>query len=158
MRCEKAQEWMEEAGEAALSGTARRHFEVCAACQSYAQDANELSAGLRLLAQELGPSPSWGFTARVLRQLGEIPARRLAASQLFENAGRRVVFATLLLIATLFLAMILPSSGPLRQRQQLDAFWPSTQVATGYYPASVEDFPPVPAAVGVGIREAVFHR
>src|SRR5579863_3199793 len=114
MRCNKVQKQIEDGGKARLAGAARLHFEACSSCQAYAQDAGALAASLRLLAQEVGPSPSWGFTARVLRNLGEISTRRFQASEFFESVGRRVVLATLLLVLTLFLAMILPPSGPFR--------------------------------------------
>ncbi len=158
MRCNKVQKQIEDLGEAGLAGAARRHFEVCGSCQTYAQDAVALRTGLRLLAQEAGPSPSWGFTARVLRNLGKISPRKFQASEFFESAGRRVVLATLLLVLTLFLAMILPATGPLRQSTQLDAYWPRGQTANGYYSAQMGDFPAVPAVMDVSVREAAFHR
>ncbi|MGH9358647.1 MAG: hypothetical protein ACRD22_17290 [Terriglobia bacterium] len=157
MRCDKLQQRVGEIGTEELSGAERQHFEACIGCQAYARDAAMLRSGLRLLAQESGPAPSWGFTARVLRRLNEIPARGLAASEFIENAGRQVMLATLILAVALFLAMILPSPGPLRHSQQPDAYWPSTQAAIEYYPAPVGGFPPVPAVVGVA-REATFHR
>ncbi|MGH9357318.1 MAG: hypothetical protein ACRD10_14420 [Terriglobia bacterium] len=82
----------------------------------------------------------------------------MAASAFLENVGRRVVLATLLLIFTLFLAMVLPSSGPLRQSQRLDVYWPTTQMAaTGYSPVPAANFPPLPAVVDVEIPAAAFH-
>jgi len=156
MRCYKVQERIEEAGEAGLTGAAQRHFKVCASCQAHGRDFSTMAAGLRLLAQEAGPVPSWGFTASVLRRLGEIPTPGLATPEFFESVGRRVVLATLLLVLTIFLVMILPATGPLRQSTQLDLYWPRVQAASA--PFAVEDFPPVPAVVGVSTREAAFYR
>ncbi len=157
MRCVKLQRRVDETGPEGLSEVERQHFRICSACQAYARGAARLTAGLRLLAQETEPVPSWGFTARVLRRLDQVPAMGFSAQEFIESAGWRVMITVLILAGALFLAMILPSSGPLRQSQQPIAYWPSAQAENDVYPIPAQYFPPIPAIFDAA-QQVTFHR
>ncbi len=147
MRCAKVQRAVEEAGEAQLSGPARRHLEACTACQNYAREFGRLTTGFRLLGQENEPELSWGFSERVLRRLRDEVRARESSRQFLEAAGRRVVFATLFLGLTLLMAMVLPASGPVRHHTTVH-YWPQTEAAASESSLlPVGNFPPVPAVV-----------
>ncbi len=73
-----------------------------------------MTEGFRLLAQDAVPEPSWGFSERVARRLNESAQAERGAADLIERAGRRVVWATLALTLTAVLALVVPSSGPVR--------------------------------------------
>jgi hypothetical protein len=112
MRCEEVhrillEDWPEE-----ISATVREHLAGCPACGALARECGLVRAGFRALAAEPVPGPSWGFAARVLRRLEESPAPE--GLEFLERAGRRVVYASFALALTLLLALVLPSSGPLR--------------------------------------------
>lgn len=111
MRCEDFRNLiaMEQAGDEVAEHLAR-----CPACREFARDNELLGAGLRLLAAEPAPEPSWGFAARLLRQLEAARERDYSAMEFFEKAGRRVVYAASLVALLVVLALALPSSGPFR--------------------------------------------
>lgn len=148
MRCEAVRELFEEAGEGNLSVPARRHFESCAGCQSYVREWRRLVAGMQFLANDPPPEPSIGFSARLLRRLREGNVADFSRPEFFESVGRRVVFATLVLVFTLLLAMVLPSSGPVRHKPNVDAYWPQPEAASAAsYPVSFTGAPPLPVIV-----------
>ncbi|HLI34289.1 MAG TPA: hypothetical protein VKW70_04525 [Terriglobia bacterium] len=150
MRCGRIQKLLEEKGEAGLSPTDRQHVEACPDCRLYARDWSMLAQGLKFIAQEPAPEPSWGFSARLLRRLNEEGGSGILHPEFYENAGRRVIFATLVLVFTLLLAMALPASGPVRHKPNVDTYWPQPEVlATRNAPVYVSSFPPVPAWVEV---------
>lgn len=112
MRCEEVRRMFVEDWPEEVSAPVREHLAGCAACGALAREYGLLRAGLRALAAEPAPEPSWGFATRLLRRLEESPEVEGAA--FVERAGRRVVYATCILALTLLLALVLPSSGPLR--------------------------------------------
>lgn len=158
MRCEEVRDKLWEARNDNLADPVKQHLAVCAGCRTYAGDASMARAGLRLLGEEAEPEPSWGFSSRVLRRLVEERTRGFASPEFLERAGRRVIMATLVLVFTLLLAMILPSSGPVRRQPASVAYWPQAETAsTVSYPVEVDwgGVPAVPALVNV--RTAVYY-
>ncbi|MGH9772268.1 MAG: anti-sigma factor family protein [Candidatus Acidiferrales bacterium] len=155
MRCEEVRDKVWEAGEGDPGERIGRHIAACADCRSYARNAAKVRAGLRLLSQEEEPEPSWGFASRVLRRLAEVPpgkeaTRWFTSPEFLESAGRRVIMATLVLVFTLLLAMILPSSGPVRRQPASVAYWPQAETASAVsYPVDWSSVPAVPALVSV---------
>lgn len=111
MRCEEVhkilEDWPEE-----ISAPVREHLAGCPGCGALAREYGLVRVGLRTLAAEPVPEPSWGFAVRVLRRLEESPVPE--GAEFLERVGRRVVYASFLLALTLLLALALPSSGPLR--------------------------------------------
>jgi len=107
---------LEDCRDGAVPETLREHLAACKECTVWWKEWQLLSAGFRALAAESVPEPSLGFSARVLRRLEEGAALSGwgAAGDFFERAGRRVVWATLLMTLTVLLALVLPSSGPVR--------------------------------------------
>jgi anti-sigma factor RsiW len=131
MRCKEVREILGESGITEAPPEVREHLGRCPACEAYTRDWKTLHAGLRVLAAEPAPEPMLGFTARVLRRLEEATGTFPSSEELLERAGRRMVYATLLLALVLMLALVLPASGPVRTQ------------------ASTELYPPEPAAVVV---------
>ena len=108
MRCNEVQELIFGGS---LTAPAQSHLDACPQCRALAREAESLDAGFALLAQDAVPEPSWGFASRVLRGLGEAPARMLEP---LEIIGRRAVLAAGALAMTVMMALALSSSGPLR--------------------------------------------
>lgn len=149
MRCDEIRVLLLDAGESAYGSRVAEHLAVCEDCRSYAADAARVQAGFRLLAAEEAPAPSWGFTERVMRRLAAEKAARTSGPDFFEKAGRQVILATLVLVLTLVLAMILPSSGPVRRQPTAVAYWPqSNAVSATNFPVDWSGAPPLPAWVG----------
>jgi anti-sigma factor RsiW len=128
MRCEEMrrmilEEWPEE-----VPAAVREHVAGCAECRAYVRDFAIVRAGLRALAAEPAPEPSWGFATRVLRRLEE--RREEMSGEFLERAGRRVVYATCVLALTLLLALALPSSGPLREPTTADLYLAQSEEVT----------------------------
>ncbi|MGH9328638.1 MAG: anti-sigma factor family protein [Terriglobia bacterium] len=146
MRCKRVQEMLGELKRADFPQAAREHLEGCAACQSYVRQWSVVAAGMTMLSREPVPEPSLGFSARIVRRL-EAAAARFAPPEFLERAGRRVVLATLILVCALLLAMILPSSGPVRHPPNVESYWqqPETMSAAAY-PVSF-GLPPVPTFI-----------
>lgn len=148
MRCKSVRDVLSSPANGAAPEAVNQHLERCQRCRSYAADCAKLRAGMRGLAAEPQPEPSWGFSARVLRRLGSETAERLASPEFLESAGRRVILATLVLVFTLLLAMILPSSGPVRTPARTVAYWPQTETASvANYPVDWSNIPALPAIV-----------
>lgn len=116
MRCDDVRMTLEECRDGAVPETLREHLAACNKCAVWWKEWQLLSAGFRALAAESVPEASPGFSARVLRRLEEGAASSGwgAAGDFFERAGCRVVWATLLVTLTVLLALVLPSSGPVR--------------------------------------------
>jgi hypothetical protein len=128
MRCEDvrkiiAEDWPEE-----TPAAVREHLAGCAACDRLARNHKLVRAGFRVLAAEPVPEPSWGFSTRLLRRLQESSERQ--GAEFLERVGRRVIYATCLLALTLLLALILPSSGPLRGPTTADLYLAESEVLT----------------------------
>ncbi|MGH9344489.1 MAG: hypothetical protein ACRD19_12095 [Terriglobia bacterium] len=161
MRCKEMQRMAWENSQPGPNGGARlaspleaaalRHLEGCARCQSYLKDLQALQAGFGVLARDAAPDPSWGFSDRVLRRLNEEKARKAPAPEFLESVGRRVILATLILVFTLLLAMILPSSGPVRHEPTMESYWSQTESVTATAASYPVDWsgsvPPVPVLV-----------
>lgn len=109
MRCEEARFRFEEAAAEGLSEAVRDHLAQCADCRAYAREWRLARAGFLALAEEAVPEASLGFATRLLRRLEE----RRQPAEFLERAGRRVVYAGVLLALMLLLGLALPASGPL---------------------------------------------
>jgi len=108
MRCKEVQDRIVDGQ---WEAPVRTHLAACTACRAFAADWEQLEAALRGLGMETGPEPSWGFAARVLRRLEESSREEL---EFVERAGRRAVYAAGLVAFVIWLAVALPSPGPLR--------------------------------------------
>lgn len=126
MRCEEVRFRFEETSPEALSEEVREHLAQCADCRAYARDWRLARAGFLALAGEAVPDPSLGFATRVLRRLEE----SLEPAQFLELAGRRMVYAGLLLALMLLLALALPASGPLRGPTTAELYWAQPDTTT----------------------------
>ena len=129
MRCDEVRESVEELRGDALPAPLREHLVSCAACAAYARQWQLVEAGLRALAREPVPAASLGFAARVVRRLEGLAEAGRKSEELWERAGRRFVFATLLLALTTLLVLLLPSSGPLRAPTTTEAYFAGLEVA-----------------------------
>jgi predicted anti-sigma-YlaC factor YlaD len=123
MRCSEIRKSLEPENDGHSKPFVREHLEVCSGCRSYAADLSKLRAGMKLLTEETVPAPSIGFHLRVLRRLEQESGR-----DFLERAGRRVVYATLIVVLFLLLAMIVPSSGPVRSSPKLENYQPQEEV------------------------------
>lgn len=141
MRCEETREALEEARTKEPCGLAREHLASCTACQAYAREWRLVGMGFRALAEERVPEPSVGFAARVVRRLEEATQPASFGEEFVELAGRRVVFACLLLALAFLMALVLPSSGPLRGPATADVSWAQAEVTAGENnPIFADDF------------------
>ncbi len=113
MRCRDVRDHINELwmGEAPLA--LREHLATCPVCDAWAREARRVGLGFLALAEEPAPDPTLGFAARLVRRLKET-ADQSAREVFMERAGRRFVYATLLMTLGLLLALVLPSSGPVR--------------------------------------------
>jgi len=113
MRCEDVRERVDELWEGQVPAEMRTHLAACPACAEYRREVRLVRAGLRLLAQDPAPEPTLGFAARLVRRLGEWTEESVRA-EFFESVGRRFVYATLVLAMLLLVALVVPSTGPVR--------------------------------------------
>ena len=114
MHCKDVKAILEEGAEGILSPSIQEHLSACGGCREMRSDLWLMQAGFRVLAEELPPEASLGFSARVVRRLESVVESGGATAEFFERIGRRFVLAGLLLTMSLILAFALPSSGPLR--------------------------------------------
>lgn len=126
MRCDDIRQQFDRIWEGEPSPEFRQHLEHCPACGRYASDMRLVRAGLRVLKQEAAPPPSAGFAERLTRQLREL-RRQPSVSQFFEEAGRRFVYATLVLAFLMLLALALPATGPVRGQATADSLTPAQE-------------------------------
>jgi anti-sigma factor RsiW len=111
MRCDVVRRTIEEDIE--RPAAIETHLGSCPACREYLSHWELLRTGFMALGKEEPPEPSLGFAERLRRRLPE--ARDSQRGQQFIlQAGRRMVYATLLVAVMLILGLVLPSSGPLR--------------------------------------------
>lgn len=150
MVCKDVEEILAETGPEGFPPPLREHVAGCPGCGVLVRDWRLVRAGFLALAQEPAPEASWGFAARLVRRLQEARVRGGMAADFFERAGRRVVFATLLLALTALIGLALPSSGPLRGPATPEAYLapPENTVAENeilrsYDPEGVRDAIPV---------------
>jgi len=149
MRCERARETLEDLGRAEVPAWVREHVASCAACQAWARDWRLIRAGLRLLAREPVPGASPGFAARLARKLEGLAAEGARSGEFWERAGRQFVYATLVLALATLLALLLPSSGPLRGPTTAELYAAGPEAVTlGNDPIFPDELPanPTPAA------------
>jgi anti-sigma factor RsiW len=114
MRCEDVREQVDELWAGEVPAETRVHLAACPACAEYLRDVRLVRTGLRLLAKDPAPEPTLGFAVRLVRRLRE-SAEQNAREAFFEYVGRRFVYATLVLAMFLVLALVVPSTGPVRE-------------------------------------------
>jgi anti-sigma factor RsiW len=129
MRCSKVRKEIEELREAEVPARFREHLAACAACAAYAKDWRLVQAGLRALAQEPVPEAAPGFAARVVRRWEALREASPKGEEFWEQAGRRFVYATLLLTVTTLLALFLPATGPLGAPTAAEVYFAGPEVA-----------------------------
>lgn len=131
MRCDDVQVMVEEASAIeTMPASAREHLAECSACRAYVREWRLLRAGFQALAEEPVPEPSWGFVARLVRQLEEAVSSRRAGSELIERVGRRFVYGTFVLAVAMLIALALPASGPWRAPASEEAYLVQPEVLT----------------------------
>jgi hypothetical protein len=129
MHCNELRERLDELWAGEHSAEVREHLTGCLACEGYLRKARLLRAGLLVLAEEPAPEPSVGFAARLVRALGKATEQG-AAEEFLERVGRRFVYATSILTLIALLALILPSSGPVRGSATANLLVPQPEVVT----------------------------
>jgi len=139
MKCEEFRETIEEIRNRRASAALREHFGQCAACAEYARDWQTVRAGLALLSVEQAPEPMLGFAARVLRRLDEATGALPSREELLERAGRRMVYATLLVVLALVLALVVPTAGPVRAQASAELFPMEPAVVVENNPTLIDD-------------------
>ena len=125
MRCDVVRERIEEGLE--LPAGIRAHLESCSGCTDYVRRWQLVQAGLMALGKEEAPPASLGFAERLVRRLESV---RGDPQKFIVEAGRRVVYATLLVALMLILGLVLPSSGPLRSSQAAQSLLSEPEIAT----------------------------
>jgi hypothetical protein len=131
---------------------AQEHLGGCAECRSYAVRLSRIEEGIRILALDPPPEPSIGFCERLIRRLEQ---RVNEPADFLEYVGRRVVFASLVLVLFLLLVMIVPPSGPLRHKTATASYWPPEQSVTAQeFLSPSETLPPTPVLVDFSSRRS----
>jgi anti-sigma-K factor RskA len=130
MKCDDVRTILEETRDRNAPEAALTHLASCALCAEWWQEWQMMTEGFRLLSADAGPEPSWGFSERVLRRLQETAEAARGGADLIERAGRRVVWATLALTLTAVLALVVPSSGPVRAASEPDSLVVQTQASS----------------------------
>ncbi|HUZ46715.1 MAG TPA: hypothetical protein VMW54_08760 [Terriglobia bacterium] len=128
MRCDVVRERIEESLE--LPARIKAHLQACSGCADYVRRWNLVQAGLVALAKEEPPQASLGFAERLVRRLESARGASQRRQQFIVEAGRRMVYATLLVALMLILGLVLPSSGPLRTPQAAESILAEPEVAT----------------------------
>ncbi len=113
MSCDYLRERQDNLWEGGESPELSRHLAECPACAQEYRDLRVVRAGFRLMKRQEAPEPSIGFAERLVRQLGEL-SKAPSVAEFFERAGRRFVYATLVLTFLALLAIALPATGPVR--------------------------------------------
>ncbi|HEV2232070.1 MAG TPA: hypothetical protein VGV68_01550 [Terriglobia bacterium] len=131
MRCKDVETILGEAKPKSLPEPVREHLLGCNSCRGIWRDWLLLRAGFVALAEDPAPQASLGFGVRLIRRLEFVQDPGSAAAEFFERVGRRFVLAGLLLAMLFILALVLPSSGPLRGPATAEVYLaqpePSTQ-------------------------------
>jgi hypothetical protein len=89
-------------------------------------DLRLVRAGFRVLRDETVPEPSLGFAERLVRRWGDL-SKPVSVGEFFERVGRRFVYATLVLTFLLFMALVLPPTGPIRGESTADLLVPAEE-------------------------------
>jgi anti-sigma factor RsiW len=129
MRCEDVREQVDELWAGEVPAETRAHLAACPACAEYLRDVRLVRTGLGLLAKDLVPEPTLGFAARLVRRLSEA-AEQNNREAFFEYVGRRFVYATLVLAMFLVLALVVPSTGPVRGPATADLLMAEQEAVT----------------------------
>jgi hypothetical protein len=144
MRCDDIRDRFDNFWESGDTAELRQHLTQCPSCAGYYRDLRLVRSGLRLLKREEAPEPSLGFAERLVRQLGEL-SKAPSVADFFERAGRRFVYATLVLTFLALLALALPPSGPVRGLSAADIQMPAQEAALAYSDftgeTSMQEFP-----------------
>lgn len=112
MRCNEVEDILISSAKQTLEVQA--HLSTCPHCAELEGDWKRLRAGFALLASDQGPQPTWGFAERVKNRLADVSEQGQRWEEFLERAGRRVIYATLVVTLMILLGLVLPSSGPLR--------------------------------------------
>jgi hypothetical protein len=134
MRCDDVRIMLEEVRSENAPDDVRTHLASCAECAEWWREWRLVSAGFKMLSREEVPEPSWGFPERVVRRLKDAAAAGRPA-EFFERAGRRVVWATLVVTLTVVLSLVVPSSGPVRAASEPE------YLSTQYQVSSTQNYP-----------------
>ncbi len=116
MRCPNVRKILEEGQPE--EAEVQAHLKSCRACAEVAAEWRLIRAGWRELREQKPPEIPWGFTERLRRRLEA--AVQHPSEEFIEVAGRRMVYATLLLTLLVLLSLVVPSSGPLRARSRAE--------------------------------------
>lgn len=98
------------------------HLASCSSCAEYARHWELVRTGLVALGKEEPPEASLGFAERLRRRLEQARAESQTRQQFIVQAGRRMVYATLLVALILVLGLLLPPSGPFRSPGVAETF------------------------------------
>ncbi|MCL5006122.1 MAG: hypothetical protein M1404_06275 [Acidobacteria bacterium] len=128
MRCDVVRRMVEEDIE--MAAGVQAHVASCPACAEYIRRWELLRAGFAVLKEEEPPHASLGFAERLVRRLAYARAVSQTGQQFVVQAGKRVVYATLLVALMLILGLVLPSSGPLRTPRAAEPILSQPQIAT----------------------------
>lgn len=131
MRCDEVRQVLEESG-SELPSTVLEHLAACPECRAFGEDWRAVRAGFRALAEEVAPEASLGFASRVTRRLEDLANAGGFGKDYVESAGRRFVYAALLMTAMFVIAMLLPSAGPLRSPATADLYLAKSEALESY--------------------------
>lgn len=129
MRCDDIRNRLDELWEIGETPEIREHLAQCAGCARYHRDLRLVRAGFLLMRREEVVQPTLGFAGRLVRQLGQV-SRVPNVADFFERVGRRFVYATLVVTFLALLALVLPSTGPIRGLSAADM--PAQEAAVAY--------------------------
>ena len=145
MHCRQVQAVLDELKPGETPAQVLEHLAGCSACEEYARGWRQLRGGFRALAVEEVPEPSLGFPARLARRLGQAADESRLGAEFLERVGRRFVYATALLMLTVLLAWVLPSSGPWRGPATPEVYLAQPEIASlGSDPVFSEGSPDSP--------------
>ncbi len=128
MGCEEIRQILEESSAQELPALVRDHLGKCSGCYAHARDWRLVRAGFGALAEAEVPEAPLGFAARLARRLQDTAEPLRSGADYLEQAGRRFVYAALLFTLMLLLALVLPSTGPLRVSPTADFYFAQTEV------------------------------
>jgi len=131
MRCSDIRDCLDTLWERGETPEIRRHLNDCPACSAYHRELRLLRAGFTLLKREPVVEPSLGFAERLVRQLNTA-GRAPVLAEFFERGGRRFVLATLVFTFLCLLALVLPSTGPVRGLSAADLQMPAQEAMLAY--------------------------
>lgn len=132
MRCSHVREAVLGRGEVA-SVAIQEHLRACPDCAAYLQQWERVRGGLKLLAEQQPPAPSFGFAQRVTRNLQDPSFAERVHDVSLIRAGRRFVYAALTAVLLLVLGGLVPASGPVRSPSAaVEAAQPETVAAQNY--------------------------